>query len=306
MWLTAICGYGQARIPLDGRGKVKSSSPTERPQASTLYTQADTVRYRELVVEAYRSLQKDSFLQAKSCFEQALKAIPRMDSNAEVCYELGQLEEREGHYAKAVDCYTRAVKRNNHYLKAYLRRGGMYLLLGDDMTAVKDFDNVISIDNTNNDAYFFRGCAYANMGRYELAAKDLSLLLQRNAADERTLYTMALVEIQQNKLEDALLRMNGLIWRYPKETLYYKARAEINEKRGTTDMAEKDWQQAVALAPADADIAERYAQFLLRQNRRADAMKVIDGVERSGVPSGEVSALRQRIKRYRPPVAGTK
>ena len=117
---------------------------------------------------------------------------------------------------------------------------------------------------------------------------------------------MALVEIQQNKLEDALLRMNGLIWRYPKETLYYKARAEINEKRGTIDMAEKDWQQAVALAPADADIAERYAQFLLRQNRRADAMKVIDGVERSGVPSGEVSALRQRIKRYRPPVAGTK
>ena len=288
---------GQARFSLDNKGKLQSAQPTERPESSTLYTQADTVRYRKLVVAAYQALQKDSFAEAKLAFEQALKAVPRMDSNVEVCYELGQLEERDGHTRSAIDYYTRAIKRNSHYVKAYLRRGGMYLMEGEEMMAVKDFNEVISIDYLNKDAYFFRGCAYANNGQYELAEKDFSTLLKRDASDERATYSMALVELHQNKLEDAFIRMNGLILRYPKESLYYATRAEINEKRQLVNDAEKDWQMAVDLMPGELGIVERFARFLMRQHRKSDAMKIIDKAGKTGVSYVELMDLRQRVKK---------
>ena len=115
---------GQARFSLDNKGKLQSAQPTERPESSTLYTQADTVRYRKLVVAAYQALQKDSFAEAKLAFEQALKAVPRMDSNVEVCYELGQLEE-------AVADYTACIDHGYELAQSYYQRAQVYAALGD-------------------------------------------------------------------------------------------------------------------------------------------------------------------------------
>jgi len=297
--LVTIMAMGQARISLDGKKKVMSASASERSSASTLYTQADTMRYRKLVKEAYHALQDDSFAIAKARFEAALKAIPRMDSNVEIYYELGQLEEREGRQRSAVDYYTRAIKKNDHYVKAYLRRGGMYLLLGDYSEAINDFDNSLSIDNKNNDAYFFRGCTYANSGQYELAKKDFMTLLHFNAADERATYSLALVELQQGKLDEACVRMNGLLLRYPNKSIYYVTRAEVYEQLKRKAEAEKDWQQAVDLSPKDIGLIEKYAFFLARQHRKGDALEVLKRAESAGVSYTEIDDIRQRIKRYK-------
>lgn len=297
--LITIMAMGQARISLDGKKKIMSASASERSSSSTLYTQADTLRYRKLVKEAYHALQDDSFAIAKARFETALKAIPRMDSNVEIYYELGQLEEREGRQRSAIDYYTRAIKRNDHYVKAYLRRGGMYLLLGEYPEAINDFGNVLSFDNKNNDAYFFRGCTYANNRQYELAKKDFMTILKFNATDERATYSMALVELQQEKLDEACVRMNGLILRYPNKSIYYVTRAEIYEKMKRKAEAEDDWHRAMDLSPKDVGLIEKYALFLTRQHRKSDALNVLKRAESAGMSYSEINDIRHRIKKYK-------
>ena len=294
LFVGAVCSYGQTIVTLDGKKKIQSVKATEKPD---VYTQADTVLYKRLVMEAYHALRNDSFAVAKVRFEKALKSAPRMDANVEVLYELGQLEERENRYRSAIDYYTRAVKKSPGYSKAYLRRGGMYLLLNEENLAIKDFDKVVTLDSKNNDAVFFRGCAYANISDYQKAAMDFETLLQRNAMDERATYSLALVELQQRKYEDVLIRMNGLVLRYPSKSQYYAKRADVEELMGKLAEADADWGKAMDLSLKNVELLERYVAFLLRQGRKEDALKAVERVENTGVPYTELETLRQSIKR---------
>ncbi len=292
--LMAGSSKAQTIVTLDGKKKVQSVKATEKPDT---YTQADTVVYRRLVMGAYHALRNDSFAVAKMRFEKALKTAPRMETNVEVLYELGQLEERESRHRSAIGYYTQAIKRNPGYSKAFLRRGGMYLLLNDERMAIKDFNSVIALDSRNNDALFFRGCAYANLAEFQNAASDFEALLERNPLDERAVYSLALIEIQQKKYEDALIRMNGLILRYPGKSMYYAKRADVEESLLKLTEAGEDWEKAMDLSLKDVGLAGRYVSFLLRQGRKEDAYKVIDRVENAGVPYTELEVLRQKVKR---------
>lgn len=299
LWLISINAYGQARIGLDGSRKLKSAQASERPESSTLYSLTDSIYYRQLLTDAYRALAKDSFGVAKKNFESALKSLPRMDTNVEVLYQLGQLEERESRHQSAIQYYTRAVKKNPGFVKGYLRRGGMYLLLNETENAVKDFDEVLRLDAKNEDALFFRGCAYAKVEQWHQASSDFNHILDITPLNERAAYSLAIVEVQQKKLTDALVRMNGLILRHSSNSQYYAMRADINEKLGAFADAENDWQKAFELSSKDLSLVEGYSLFLTRQRRKDDALNVLERARNAGIPAVQLESLQQQIKKMK-------
>ncbi|MBP3774511.1 MAG: tetratricopeptide repeat protein [Bacteroidaceae bacterium] len=301
VWLAAVLvqqAWGQARIGLNGTPKVQAVQPTERPVASP-YTAEDSARYRRLIQTAYHALQNDSFSVGKSRLEQALKVLPKMPSNVEVYYELGQLEEREGRQRSALDLYGKAIKFNGSYAKPYLRRGGLYLLLGQAADAVADFDKVLHLSPKDEDALFFRACAHADMGHVAAAAADFGALLALHPLDERASYGMALLDVQQKNWQQALQRMDALIGRHPNDSRYYAKRADIEEALGQEAAAAADWAHATDLSPKDAALLKGHALFLARQGRREEALTLLGRGQRMGVPYEDVELLRTAVRRQK-------
>jgi len=286
----------QTRITLDGKPRVESVSPAERPSARQALA-ADTARYLRLVRGAYHALSNDSFAVAQARFQQALKVLPHEEANAEIYYELGQLNEREGRQESALADYTRAVEANPRYLKGYLRRGGMCLLLGRTAEAIVDYDQSLRLSPGNSDALFFRALAYANAGQTQQAQHDFETLLSRDPLDERTLYSLALLESRSGKAAQALERMNGLVARFPQRSLYLATRADIEEGLGKQDLARLDWQRVVELSPRDIDYLRRAALFASRDGRRDEALRLVDRMVQAGADYDSLDPLRRTIRK---------
>ena len=286
--------WGQTRITFGEKTVVKAVSPRECPQPFP-YTHADTLLYQRDVIGAYHALKCDSFAVAKMRFEKALKILPKEKANAEIYFELGQMNEREGRHKSAIEDYSIAIQIYPRYIKGLLRRGGMYLLLGETELALKDYDEVLQISPFQIDGLFFRGCTYADMGRYNEAGKDFDALLTQNALDERALYSKALVEEHTGQEMDALEKLNGLVSRFPNNCLYFTARADLEEKMGQMDAADTDWQRALELLPKDVDLLLRRVQFLVRKGDKEAALKCLDKADEFGASIDVTSALRKEI-----------
>lgn len=299
----------QTRIPVTKGSKINAVAPTERP-ATTPYTPADSARYQKLIIGAYHALSCDSFAVAKNRFEQALKLIPRAQSNVEVLFQLGQLEEREGRQRSAIEYYSRAIKKNHQYTKALLRRGGLFMLTGERQYALNDFTEVLQSEY-NADALFFRGCVYADEGNYTAAKKDFDRILRKDPLDKRTLYTMALVEMGEGKNAQAIQRLDKLLNRFPQNSTYYAARADawegraqehkLNVKVDSTEIfmqsADKDWHRALDLNPKEVNFVKRYAMFLNNWGKKDEALKQLNEAEGKGIPYTELEQLRTYIRK---------
>ena len=295
-WLLPSVACPQTIIPLDGKNKLGSVSSTEKPDR---YTQADTLCYQRWVGKAYIALQNDSFPQAKSFFEKALQAAPRMQSNVEILFELGQLEERENRFDKAMEYYTRSLHKNPRYVKSLMRRGGMYLLLKDFKRAVDDFSSVLYVEAHHMDALFFRGCAYARCGWVDQAEADFSAILQLAPLDPRTHFSLALLDLQRHRPYDAWVRMNGLVSRCPNDSRYYATSADAAEAMDSIVLAYRDWNSAILLSLHDISLLERYVDFLLRQGDKEKALEVVGQAERTGAGTAWIDLMRNRIRQSR-------
>ena len=62
-------------------------------------------------------------------------------------------------------------------MAAYVNRGDAYQLKGEYDRAIQDFDQVLQINPSLEEAYRGRGMAYADKGEYEHARRDLNKAL---------------------------------------------------------------------------------------------------------------------------------
>mmetsp|Transcript_16414 Transcript_16414/g.27096 ORF Transcript_16414/g.27096 Transcript_16414/m.27096 type:complete len:428 (+) Transcript_16414:150-1433(+) len=79
----------------------------------------------------------------------------------------------EGNFAKAVELFTQAVKLNPGNSLMHANRANAYLKLKMPRHAIRDCDVGLRINPDSGKAYKIRGKAYALIGSWELAAKDL-------------------------------------------------------------------------------------------------------------------------------------
>lgn len=121
-------------------------------------------------------------------------------------------------YNKAIESFTRAIHSNPKEEEAYFFRGASYLNLGQFDPALGDFTKVIEINPKNGEAYWNRGYCYANKRMDDKAIAD---------------YTMSI----------------GL---KPKmEALAYELRAGAYARKKMWDEAEADLKWVLVLKPGD-------------------------------------------------------
>lgn len=112
-------------------------------------------------------------------------------ANKQKAYEetqKGEVALEEGRYDEAIADFTAAIKANGKDPLAYLHRANAYRAKGGEESlrlALADYNAVLTRDPNNWRAYFDRGEALVDLGRYSEAVNDFSevIELQPNRPD---------------------------------------------------------------------------------------------------------------------------
>jgi hypothetical protein len=118
--------------------------------------------------------------------------------------ELGDLYLDEGNFARARQCYDKAISSRADMPDAFYRRGIAEIQLGDFKAAVPDLEHVVSRD-PKYDSHRAMGLlahAYANTGQIEKADELFQYVTQRTTASE-TYYNYASFLASQKRTAEA-------------------------------------------------------------------------------------------------------
>jgi hypothetical protein len=118
--------------------------------------------------------------------------------------ELGDLHLDEGNFARARECYDKAIRSRSDLPDAFYRRGIAEIQLGDFAAAVPDLEHVVSREPKydSNRAAALLAHAYANTGRVEEADAWFQDVTQRSTLSE-TYYNYATFLASQGRNEEA-------------------------------------------------------------------------------------------------------
>lgn len=170
--------------------------------------------------------------------------------SSSVVFAQRKSEIAENLYRQALDLYRKrdlepaldACEQSLEYsitAKTYYLNGLIFEAMKRDLRAVSAYEAALKIDPTYDEALFQKGIIYLNYGDPSQAAKDFSLLLDRNSIQEtRTIY----FELGANgEKVTSIATLKNL------ESKVYYNRGQAYTKMEDYDRAEQDFNQAINL-----------------------------------------------------------
>lgn len=115
------------------------------------------------------------------------------------------------------------------------------------------------------------GVYYSDHGDWAAAEREWTLALGPGQPSAVTLNDLGLVRKNQKRYSEAADLFDQAIRLRPKYMAPYKNLAEMYEEMGRLEDADRQYRQAVSLAPLDVNAHNRYGHFLLQQGRNSEA-----------------------------------
>ncbi len=125
----------------------------------------------------HRSGQLD---EALACYRQFLDKAP---DHAEALHMLGVAEFQRQHFAEAADAIARSIRLANHNPMSHFNYGNACRALGRIDDAQQAFGKAIALKPDYAEARMNRGLQAFECGQWNVAAEDLSFLVQRHPTD---------------------------------------------------------------------------------------------------------------------------
>ena len=240
--------------------------------------------YDELINHAMDALEKDSLYQAEWYLKEALQLEPANMRNALLFSNLGTVQRRMGRNKEALESYSLALNLTPYSITMLLNRASLYLEMDYLDKAYVDYCNVIDLDAKNTEALQFRAYIYMRRRQYQEAKNDYQSLLETLPDDKTARIGMAMVNQKMQRYREALEEFNRLIVDYPKDVSLLKARVELEVDMNTLDLALLDLENAVRMAPNDAELYVMCGEIYLAQGRKREAYVAFEKAVELGIP----------------------
>lgn len=240
--------------------------------------------YDELINHAMDAIEKDSLYQAEGYLKKALQLEPANMRNALLFSNLGTVQRRMGKNKEALESYSLALNLTPYSITMLLNRASLYLEMDYMDKAYVDYCNVIDLDAKNTEALQFRAYIYMRRRQYQEAKNDYQSLLETLPDDKTARIGIAMVNQKMQRYREALEEFNRLIVDYPKDVSLLKARAELEVDMNTLDLALLDLENAVRMAPNDAELYVMCGEIYLAQGRKREAYVAFEKAVELGIP----------------------
>lgn len=154
-------------------------------------------------------------------------------------------------YRQALDDVNNALRYipkddNDTRLRALLLRSNVYSLSKRHSEAVKDLDEVLTMDPMNYVALYLRGNALFELGQYDRAQTDYANMLRVNPRSQDGMFGIAKVAVKQQNIGVANDYANRAVELTPAVSDVYMRRAEVRRLAGDNTGAVDDYLLAIS------------------------------------------------------------
>lgn len=171
----------------------------------------------------------------------------------------------------------------------------------DKWQAAKDiYDNVLSLEQDNLTALYYRAYANERLFHFGLARADYDAVLKVEPTNFHALTARALFNEKDSHHTDALDDANLLVEQHPDSVLSWVVRADIEEKQNLLPLAEYDYLRAYELEPTNRDYLLLAVDVQLRQKKKKEAKRNLDKLVSAGVPKQSLIHYYKRINLRNP------
>jgi tetratricopeptide (TPR) repeat protein len=196
-------------------------------------------------------------LKAEQCFSKAIKIDPQY---GKAYYMMTEWANAQSKYDLAIKMATKALTVKKPDYQAYMERAASYSRLHRDKDALADLDKFISMGGAKRNAYERRASILENLHQYERAHADY-LTMQKLHYDDGTALKDASCLEKLNKNEEAITCLTNLLKRNPEDDAGYEARGRMHVKLGRLKEAVADYTRAIQLIPSPTIYKERAAAY---------------------------------------------
>lgn len=152
----------------------------------------------------------------------------------------------------AEDDYDRAIAGDSGLVEAYLSRGTLLLIEGENTQGLADFATAVRLAPHQPYPYLGRGTAYLRLKQYTRAIADLGHALSLDPTLEQAYEARALAYSGAGDTTHALADVNRLLRRGRDLARAYAIRGSIYAAVGNDEAAREDLDRAIRLEPKNA------------------------------------------------------
>ena len=209
--------------------------------------------------------------------EVELKNVLQIDpKNAEACYLLARIDEKQGNYQPAFAYYSKAVELKPDYPAAQAKLGTFYLLAGNLTKADQTADAILAKHPTDAGGQLVKAAVMARQGNTQGAIKEAKGVLAADPANYQAAALLALIYNNAHQTAKGIAVLQNAISRNPKNIplrvnlirLYAGNPADY-------DKVEQLFSEIIAIEPAKLQPRIMYASFLSGINQLDQAEKVL-------------------------------
>lgn len=208
-----------------------------------------------------------------------------------------QTVQAQENWRDSLTAINKQIAQSSWSTDLHLRKANANLQLKQWQYAVDEYGLVLQKEPHNPAALFYRAYAYTHLRRFDLARNDLSDLLIVLPHHFEARLSMAVVQQQLGRKQDALDHLNQAIQQCPDSAVAYAARANLERDMKQDEAALYDWQKAEELSPRDPTYVVSHVDLLLVLERRKEARRVLDAAVNRGIPRGMLLEWYAKCKR---------
>ena len=208
-----------------------------------------------------------------------------------------QTVQAQENWRDSLTAINKQIAQSSWSTDLHLRKANANLQLKQWQYAVDEYGLVLQKEPHNPAALFYRAYAYTHLRRFDLARNDLSDLLIVLPHHYEARLSMAVVQQQLGRKQDALDHLNQAIQQCPDSAVAYAARANLERDMKQDEAALYDWQKAEELSPRNPTYVVSHVDLLLVLERRKEARRVLDAAVNRGIPRGMLLEWYAKCKR---------
>ena len=155
-------------------------------------------------------------------------AIAQQSSSQEL-YERGFEDFEDREYHQAIENFLALLKVEPSNDRAYNMIGMSFGELEEYPAAIAAFDKAIALNADFANAYYNRGYAYKDLGRFDLAQKDFDRTLKLTAGEHiSALINRSIIYALRENYPEAIADLTQVVKLKPDEAIAYYNRALVN------------------------------------------------------------------------------
>ncbi len=140
---------------------------------------------------------KRNYKSAVEFCNQAFKHVEKKSDIAKIYYLRGLSLRKLGSYNNARNDLEKSISFNSQFDSAYYHLGELNsLVFRDYHTGIKNFGELLAVNDQFSQAYFARGYCYQKVGKHQNAIDDLSAFLGLEANSAQAYYMKGLSELE--------------------------------------------------------------------------------------------------------------